>query len=57
MEQHLDTSWAGAYVHHFTPRSITKLLEDNGFADVVIIQAGRVPALAKSMIVTCTRPA
>ena len=57
MEQHLDTSWAGAYVHHFTPRSITKLLEDNGFSDVAIIQAGRVPALAKSMIVTGTRPA
>ena len=56
MEKYLDTSWAGAYVHHFAPRSITKLLADAGFTDIAISRAVRIPALAKSMIVTCTKP-
>ena len=56
MEQHLDTSWAGAYVHYFTPNSITKLLSGAGFAEITIARVGRISALAKSMIVTCTKP-
>ena len=56
MEQHLDTSWSGAYVHHYTPRSISKLLNGAGFEVLAIERAGRIPALAKSMIVTCRKP-
>jgi 2-polyprenyl-6-hydroxyphenyl methylase/3-demethylubiquinone-9 3-methyltransferase len=56
MERHLDTSWSGAYVHHYTPRSISKLLHDAGFQVIAIELAGRIPALAKSMIVTCRKP-
>lgn len=56
LEKHLDTSWSGAYVHFFTPRSISNLLARSGFSDIAITRAGRIPALAKSMIVTCRRP-
>lgn len=56
LENHLDTSWSGAYVHFFTPRSISRLLTQAGFSDIAIMRAGRVPALAKSMVLTCRRP-
>ena len=55
MEQYLDTSWAGAYVHHFSPQTITRLLENTGFRDIEITRAGRIPPLAKAMIVTCRK--
>jgi 2-polyprenyl-3-methyl-5-hydroxy-6-metoxy-1,4-benzoquinol methylase len=55
MEKHLDTSWAGAYVHHYTPRSISKVLDGAGLEVLAIERAGRIPALAKSMIVTCRK--
>jgi 2-polyprenyl-6-hydroxyphenyl methylase/3-demethylubiquinone-9 3-methyltransferase len=57
MEQYLDTSWAGAYVHHFTPQTITRLLEDAGFRDMEIACVGRIPPLAKAMIISCRKPA
>lgn len=56
MEQYLDTSWAGSYVHHFSPQSISQLLKNAGFRDIEIIRAGRIPPLAKAMIVTCRKP-
>ena len=56
LQRHLDTNWAGAYMHFFTIDAITKLLRDAGFEIVEIARAGRVPALAKSMILTCARP-
>jgi 2-polyprenyl-3-methyl-5-hydroxy-6-metoxy-1,4-benzoquinol methylase len=55
MEQHLDTSWSGACVHHYTSRSISRLLGDAGFEVLAIERAGRIPALAKSMIITCQK--
>jgi 2-polyprenyl-3-methyl-5-hydroxy-6-metoxy-1,4-benzoquinol methylase len=55
MEQHLDTSWSGAYVHHYTPRSISKVLDGAGLEVLAIERAGRIPTLAKSMIVTCRK--
>lgn len=55
MEEHLDTSWVGAYVHHYTRRSIADLLSRAGFEVVEIERAGRIPAFAKSMVVTCRK--
>lgn len=56
LEQHLDTEWAGAYVHYFTPRSITKRLLRAGFEDLCIETVGRISPFAKVMIVTCRKP-
>jgi len=56
LQRHLDTLWPGAYVHFFTPSSITALLRKTGFRDISIARVGRIPALAKSMVVTCFRP-
>jgi 2-polyprenyl-3-methyl-5-hydroxy-6-metoxy-1,4-benzoquinol methylase len=58
LERHLDTtSWAGTYLHFFTPSSISKLLEQSGFFNISVMRAGRIPPLVKSMVLTCTRPA
>ena len=57
LERHLDTSWSGAYVHFFTPSSISKLLEQAGFRNITLTRAGRIAPLAKSMILTCSKPA
>jgi 2-polyprenyl-6-hydroxyphenyl methylase/3-demethylubiquinone-9 3-methyltransferase len=57
LERHLDTSWSGAYVHFFTPLSISKLLEQAGFRSITVTRAGRIAPLAKSMILTCSKPA
>lgn len=56
LEGHLNTSWSGAYVHFFTPNSISSLLLQAGFQDINVIRAGRIGVLAKSMILTCTKP-
>lgn len=56
MENYLDTAWDGAYMHHFSPKSMAQLLEKSGFRDIDITLVGRVPWLAKSMIVTCRKP-
>lgn len=56
LTRHLDTSWPGAYVHYFFPKSISKLLHEVGFTDIAIARVGRIPPFAKSMIVTCTKP-
>jgi 2-polyprenyl-6-hydroxyphenyl methylase/3-demethylubiquinone-9 3-methyltransferase len=56
MENYLDTAWDGAYMHHFSPQSMTQLLEKAGFRDIEIKRAGRIPPLAKAMIVTCLKP-
>lgn len=57
LESHLDTSWSGAYVHFFTPRSISKLVVQAGFRDIALARAGRIAPLAKAMILTCSKPA
>jgi 2-polyprenyl-3-methyl-5-hydroxy-6-metoxy-1,4-benzoquinol methylase len=57
LERHLDTSWSGASVHFFSPSSISKLLEQAGFRNITLTRAGRIAPLAKSMILTCSKPA
>jgi 2-polyprenyl-3-methyl-5-hydroxy-6-metoxy-1,4-benzoquinol methylase len=56
METYLDTAWAGAYMHHFSLASMSKLLVDAGFTDLNVVRAGRIAPLAKSMILTCRKP-
>jgi len=53
---HLDTLWPGAFVHFFTPHSISKLVHETGFENITIKRAGRFPLLAKTMVIACTKP-
>lgn len=56
LEAHLDTLWPGAFVHFFTARSITGLLGQAGFENIEVGRAGRIPPLAKTMVLSCTKP-
>lgn len=56
LEAHLDTLWSGAYVHFFTFKSISALLAEAGFEGIAMVRAGRIPIVAKSMILTCRKP-
>ena len=56
LERHLDTLWSGAHVHYFTIASISKLLKQAGFRDIEVERAGRIAPLAKSMVLTCSKP-
>jgi 2-polyprenyl-6-hydroxyphenyl methylase/3-demethylubiquinone-9 3-methyltransferase len=56
LEGHLDTLWPGGFVHYFSMRSISRLLCEAGFENVTVGRAGRIPPLAKTMVVTCTKP-
>ncbi|HVZ51720.1 MAG TPA: class I SAM-dependent methyltransferase [Pseudolabrys sp.] len=44
------------YVSMFTPGLITELLRDAGFTDIDIGRVGRIPALAKDMVVVARKP-
>ena len=43
-------------MHHFSTKSIKRLLEDVGFCDVYTTRAGRIGPFAKAMIIRCRKP-
>jgi len=45
----------GGHIKFFSPRSLERLLRDHGFSDIRIVRIGRIPPLAKSMIVIARR--
>lgn len=51
-DAHLNPCWEGGHVKFFSPATITQLLEGAGFAIESIERVGRIPAVAKSMVVT-----
>lgn len=55
-ENHFCNLWAGNSVHFFSVKTITDLLSHTGFRQIRIARAGRVPALAKSMVVSAVKP-
>jgi len=56
LEGHLDTLWPGGFVHFFTIRSVSGLLREAGFENIAVGRAGRIPPLAKTMVLSCTKP-
>jgi 2-polyprenyl-3-methyl-5-hydroxy-6-metoxy-1,4-benzoquinol methylase len=51
MDSHFTVDWEGGHIKFFSRKTLTKLLEDNGFKVLKFYGAGRVPFLWKSMIV------
>jgi 2-polyprenyl-6-hydroxyphenyl methylase/3-demethylubiquinone-9 3-methyltransferase len=56
MDAHYGALWEGGHIKFFSPATITKLLTDHGFRDVRIARVGRIPVVAKSMVVVARRP-
>jgi 2-polyprenyl-6-hydroxyphenyl methylase/3-demethylubiquinone-9 3-methyltransferase len=56
-DAHFDPLWHSSLSRFFSRKTVTRLMGDVGFRDISIVRVGRIPALAKSMIVTCIKPA
>jgi 2-polyprenyl-3-methyl-5-hydroxy-6-metoxy-1,4-benzoquinol methylase len=56
MDAHYTSLWDGGHIKFWSVRTMTRLLEDAGFVDLNFKRVGRVPALAKSLVVIARKP-
>jgi 2-polyprenyl-3-methyl-5-hydroxy-6-metoxy-1,4-benzoquinol methylase len=54
-DAHVDPLWIGGHVKFWSRKTLTALLNEQGFQVDSFIGAGRLPGLWKSMILTCAR--
>jgi 2-polyprenyl-6-hydroxyphenyl methylase/3-demethylubiquinone-9 3-methyltransferase len=51
MDAHFTALWDHGHIKFWSVRTVTALCREAGFLDVSVVRVGRVPPLAKSMIV------
>jgi len=56
VDRHLTTLSPEGHVHFFSIATITEFLRKIGFEEIAVYRAGRIPPIAKSMIVTALKP-
>ena len=56
LDAHFTALWDGGHIKFWSERTMRILLEGAGFEKIVFRGAGRIPLLAKSMIVTAMKP-
>lgn len=56
LDQHFTALWDGGHIKFWSGKTISELLNEAGFVDIKIYKAGRIPALAKSMVVVARKP-
>ena len=56
MDAHFAALWDHGHIKFWSPASLGRLLREAGFAAPEVVRVGRVPPLAKSMIVAATKP-
>ncbi len=56
-DAHFSPEWEGGHIKFWSEPTLRALLLRHGFSDLVFEKAGRIPPLAKSMIVSFLRPA
>lgn len=57
LDQHFTALWDHGHIKFWSIRTLSTLLREAGFEDIVFHRVGRVPALAKSMIAVARRRA
>lgn len=57
LDAHFTALWDGGHIKFWSIETIGSLLEEAGFEDIQIHRVGRIPILAKSMIVVARKPA
>ena len=57
MDDHFSALWDHGHIKFWSERTLSRLLRDAGFVINGFERVGRIPPLAKSMIVLCTKPA
>lgn len=56
MDDHFTALWDNGHIKFWSERTLATLLQEAGFINVRFLRAGRVPALAKSMIAVAQKP-
>lgn len=56
MDDHFHALWDHGFIKFFSMKTMTSLLIEAGFIDLEFIRVGRVPPLAKAMIVVARKP-
>lgn len=56
MDAHFTALWDFGHIKFWSIKTLSALLEEAGFEDLRFERVGRIPSLAKSMIVCCRRP-
>lgn len=56
MDKHFTALWDGGHIKFFSIDTLTRLPTGAGFVDLRFERAGRIPALAKSMICCARKP-
>lgn len=56
MDAHFTALWDHGHIKFWSEKTLSELLAEAGFVDLRFHRVGRVPALAKSMIVVAKRP-
>ena len=57
MDNHFTALWDGGHIKFWSIKTLSILLEEAGFTDLEYYRVGRIPPLAKSMIVRAKKPA
>lgn len=55
LDKHFTVHWEGGHIKFFSRKSLSKLLEDNGFKVKHFVGCGRVPYIWKSMLLIAER--
>lgn len=50
-DSHFTALWQGGHIKFFSVKTISKLMLENGFEVIEVIRVGRIPLIAKSMII------
>jgi len=56
LDKHFTALWDGGHIKFFSIDTLSRLLTEAGFVDLRFERAGRIPALAKSMICCARKP-
>jgi 2-polyprenyl-3-methyl-5-hydroxy-6-metoxy-1,4-benzoquinol methylase len=55
MDGHFTVNWEGGHIKFFSRKSLSKLVEENGFKVIDFVGCGRFPYLWKSMLIVAQR--
>ena len=56
MDEHYLPLWKNGHIKFWSINTLKKLLHETGFKDMTFFRRGRIPPLAKSMIVQARKP-
>ncbi len=56
LETHFTALWDNGHIKFWSIKTLKTLLEEAGFSEIKVVRVGRIPALAKAMIMIARKP-